>query len=72
MIKNGYIVQLDPEKCRNPMFRGCYLTVTEIKDWGVQGYVQALGTDNEMGGQAFYRAQKDEYELVGRAAWVID
>jgi hypothetical protein len=70
-MKAGDIVQLSPETCRAPMFRGCMLVVTEIKPWGVQGYVQGLGVDWEMGGLAYYRAKHEEFEDTGgRAVWV--
>lgn len=60
----GAIVQLNPETAKNRMFAGCFMVVTEIKDWGVQGYVQALGKDREPGGQAYYRATFEEFEPV--------
>lgn len=67
------IVQLDPEKTSNPMFRGCLMVVTEIKSWGVQGYVQSLGQDLEMGGQAYFRAPFGTFERTGGVApWVIE
>lgn len=72
MLEQGDIVQLDPDKTENPMFRGCMMIVTEIKSWGVQGYVQSLGTDGKMGGQAYYRAETGTFEVVGSAAWIID
>ena len=64
------VVQLGPET-ENPMFAGCMLTVTEVYPWGVQGYVQALGTDGKPGGQGYYRAKIGTYELVGQAVWVV-
>lgn len=70
-LKPDDIVQLNPETTRNKMFRGCFMTVTEPKEWGAQGYVQGLGDNGEMGGQAYYRAKWEEMELVGRALWVI-
>lgn len=66
------IVQLDPEKTKNPMFAGCLMVVTEIKSWGVQGYVQGLGSNGISGGQAYYRAEHGTFEITcGRAVWVI-
>lgn len=70
-LKVGSIVQLNPETVGNKMFAACFLTVTEIKSWGVQGYVQSLGENGEPGGQAYYRAKWEEMELVGIAEWVI-
>ena len=69
--KFGQVVQLDPDKTRNKMFAGCMLTITEVESWGVQGYVQSLGKNGEMGGAAFYRANFDEFAYVGTAAWVM-
>lgn len=70
-LEVGDIVQLDPEKCGNPMFAGCFMTVTEFKSWGAQGYVQSLGCDGEPGGQAYYRAKFEEMVKVGKAEWVV-
>ena len=68
----GGIVQLNPETCRNRMFAGCFMVVTESKPWGAQGYVQVVGTNEQPGGQAYYRAQWDEMEATGgRAPFVI-
>lgn len=64
------IVQLDPEKVGNPMFAACFMVVTEVREWGAQGYVQALGQDGKPGGHAYYRAKFDEMVKVGRAEWV--
>ena len=71
-LEIGTIVQLDPDNVRNKMFGGCFMTVTEPKPWGAQGYVQALGENGEMGGQAYYRAKWDEMEVVGFAIWVAE
>ena len=67
----GTVVQLNPETCRNPMFAACFMTVSEPKNFGAQGYVQALGENGKMGGQAYYRAHWDEMELIGMAEWRI-
>lgn len=66
------IVQLNPEKVGNEMFAACFMTVTEIKSWGAQGYVQALGENGKPGGQAYYRAKWDEMVKLGRAEWVTE
>lgn len=70
-IKEGEVVQLSPVDCRNKMFGGCMMVVTEPKEWGAQGYVQALGKDGEMGGQAYYRATWEEMEFVGLTVWSV-
>lgn len=71
-LQPGDLVQIDPEHSGNPMFAGCILCVTEIKSWGVQGYVQALGENGQQGGQAYYRIKWDQIEHVGRAEWRIE
>ena len=69
-LEIGDIVQLNPNTVGNKMFTACFMIVTEIKEWGVQGYVQALGENGNPGGQAYYRAKWDEMELVGRSEWI--
>lgn len=71
-LNAGQLVQLNPDTVRNKMFAACIMTVTETKQWGAQGYVQALGSDGEMGGRAYYRAKWEEMELVGQAEWVAE
>lgn len=69
------IVQLDPETTLNKAFAGCFMVVTEVKNWGVQGYVQALGTrsDQADGGQAYYRAETGSFKGTGgKAVWVTE
>ena len=70
-LKIGDIVQLNPETVGNKMFGACFMTITEPKSFGAQGYVQGLGENGEIGGQAYYRAKWDEMELVGHAEWLI-
>ena len=71
ILRPGVIVQLNPNKVGNKMFACCFMVISELKDFGAQGYVQALGTNGEMGGQAYYRANFDEMEFVGIAKWVV-
>lgn len=70
-LLRGEVVQLNPQTVRNKMFAGCFLTVTEPKVFGCQGYVQALGENGEPGGRAFYRPNWAEMEpLLASAPWV--
>ena len=70
-LNPGEIVQLSPETCRNRMFAGCLLVVTEAKKFGCQGFVQALGENGEPGGQAYYRPTWEEMEpTFGCAEWM--
>ena len=71
-IEINDVIQLNPETCRNRMFAGCFFVGTEIKPWGAQGYVQALGKDEQPGGQAYYRATWEELgNPIGTAEWVV-
>ncbi len=70
-LEAGDLVQLNPDRVRNPVFAACIMVVTESKPFGAQGYVQALGMPGASGGQAYYRAHWDEMELVGRAEWMV-
>lgn len=68
LIEIGSLVQINPET-KNKMFAGCIVVVTGIKSWGIQGYVQTLGTDSKLGGQAFLRPTWEDIEPVGHAYW---
>jgi hypothetical protein len=64
-IKRDDIVQVNPEK---EMFGGCMVVVTEVKSWGIQGYVQSAGVD----GQQYIRLKFGEFESTGgKAIWIV-
>lgn len=75
ICEEGDVVQLDPQLTENKVFAACFLTVTEVYSWGVQGYVQNLegkavvvkGT-----GLAYYRAPNGTFRRIGRAVWILD
>lgn len=69
-LEPGTLVQLNPETCRNPMLAACFMVITEAKSFGAQGYIQATGENGSMGGRAYYRAEFDEMEVVGKAEWI--
>lgn len=72
ILSVGDVVQLNPETVRNKAFAASLMIVTELKTWGVQGYVQVLGENRDgPGGQAYYRAKWAEIEYVGRAVWAV-
>ena len=72
-LKLGDVVQLNPDTIGNRAFAGCFLVVTELKAFGCQGYVQALGNSRDtQGGQAYLRPRWVDMEFVGHAQWVID
>jgi hypothetical protein len=65
MIEIGSIVQVDPEK---DVFGACMVVVTELKDWGIQGYVHSAGVP----GQQYIRLKSAEFEDTGgKAIWVV-
>lgn len=65
MIEVGDIVQVEPSQ---KMFGGCMVVVTELKDWGIQGYVQSAGVE----GQQYIRLKTEQYEQTGgKAVWVV-
>lgn len=58
------IVQVDPTK---EIFGGCMVVVTEVKSWGIQGYVQSAGVP----GQQYIRLKYDDFaQTGGRAVWI--
>jgi len=58
------IVQVNPLK---EMFGGCMVVVTELKDFGIQGYVQSAGVE----GQQYVRLKFEDFEPTGgKAVWV--
>lgn len=62
----GDVVQLN-ERTGNPMLRYCFMTVTEPKSFGAQGFVQCTGENMEPGGRAYYRAKFEEMDCIGKA-----
>lgn len=58
------IVQVNPDY---EVFGGCMVVVTEVKSWGIQGYVQSAGVP----GQQYIRLKTGDFEPTGgRAVWV--
>lgn len=65
-MKIGDIVQINPEK---DVFGGCMVVVTEVKSWGIQGYVQSAGVD----GQQYIRVKTEDFESTGGSAiWMVE
>lgn len=61
----GDIVQVTPKK---EVFGGCFVTVTEVKEHRIMGYVQNAGAD----GQAYIFLKPEDYELTGgKAVWWV-
>ena len=65
-IRVGSVVQLN-ERASATCYVGCFLLVTEIKPWGVQGFVAHVGDLSEPAGMIFLRPKWDAIEWVGTA-----
>lgn len=58
------IVQVRPDF---DVFGACLVVVTEVKSWGIQGYVQSAGVD----GQQYIRLKSSDFEnTFAKAVWV--
>lgn len=71
-LRRGSIVQVKPT-CdhgrEGQWFQGCLVVLTEVKSWGVVGYVQNAGEP----GQAYIRLKAGDFESTGgRAVWIAD
>lgn len=65
MIEVGSIVQVHLEV---ETFGACMVVVTELKPWGIQGYVQSAGVP----GQQYIRLKTEQIEETGgKAVWVV-
>lgn len=66
MIEVNDVVQVNPSR---EMFGGCMVVVTELKSWGIQGYVQSAGVS----GQQYIRLKFADFEATGgKAVWVVE
>lgn len=60
------IVQVRPDF---DMFGGCLVVVTEVKSWGIQGYVQSAGVP----GQQYIRLKHEDIAKTGgKAVWIVE
>lgn len=69
----GDVVQLNPEFHfgeKQGFFGGCFMLVTEPKPFGAMGFIAIPGNRGEVPGCAYYRANWDEMEYVGKARFV--
>jgi len=60
------VVQIDP--AHDSVFGACFLVVTEVRDWGVIGYVRVPG-QGDKGGDAYYRVKFEHIGWIGPAEW---
>lgn len=67
LVVAGDVVQIDPDL--DPRFGACFLVVSEVKPWGVQGYVSV--PEAGRAARAYYRVKSASMVRVGLAAWAI-
>lgn len=72
-ISAGDVVQINPD--HDLHFGGCFMVVTEVRNWGLIGYVKPPGTS----GLAYYRVPfinrtvvPPSFTYIGRADWRTD
>lgn len=63
MPEVGTIVQVTPEHSKR--WGACLVIVTEVKRWGIQGYVVIPSQ-----GDAYLRLKTGEFETCGTAVWM--
>jgi hypothetical protein len=70
-LKPGSIVQVNPDCSHGrpgQWFNSCLVVVTEVRSWGVLGYVQEPGRP----GQAHIRLAHDQFAPTGgHAVWLL-
>lgn len=67
------IIQIRPEHQHG----GEFVTVTEVKPWGVQGYLSVSGPPElyelvRYKGFAYTRVKSEDFIVVGHSAWVAE
>jgi len=67
-VRPGDVVQIDPD--HDERFGGCFLVVSAVKPWGVQGYVSI--PDAGRAARAYYRLKREAMVRVGSAEWVVE
>lgn len=65
-VKVGSVLQIDPQ--HDERFGASLLVVTEVKSWGVQGYIRVPQVPKAS--NAFYRVEWAKVEYIGESAWL--
>ncbi len=65
-VQQGDVVQIDPES--HARFAACLMVVTDVKNWGLQGYIIVPGVTGS--DRAYYRVNNGGYAKVGVAKWL--
>lgn len=64
-IKENSVVQIN--ETGQEGWVGCLVQVTEVKSWGIQGYVQS-----PMQGQAYIRLKWEQIDYIGQAVMKLN
>lgn len=64
-LEVGDVVQITAEDNR---WQGCFIVVTEVKAWGIQGYIPSPQVEDV--GLVFVRCETKDIEKVGVAACI--
>lgn len=67
-LKVGDVVQQGHKE--DSFFDYCFIQVTEVKPWGIQGFVPMPKARGVMPSQAYTRAEWADIEYVGKATFV--
>ena len=67
-IEPGDVVQINEHHARQG-WTGAFVLVSEVKSWGVQGFVHMIQTHDKMA-RAYIRLPFEDVDRVGRAALV--
>lgn len=65
-IAVGSVVQLN-ERASDECYIGCLLIVTEVRSWGVQGFIPVPHERGKPAGHVFLRPKWEALEWVGTA-----
>lgn len=64
----GDIVQItDP----NHHWYPCLIIVSEVKSWGIQGYISIPNDNQGNVGNAYIRLPNESFEMVGKAVIIV-
>lgn len=67
-LKVGDVVQQG--HVEDSFFDFCFIQVTEVKDWGIQGFVPMPEERGKPPSQAYTRVKFENIEYVGKATFV--
>lgn len=69
ILRPGSVVQITDETPGRDGWLGAFVMVTEVKSWGVQGFVHMLKGHDEKA-EAYIRLAHGKYEYIGEACMV--